>query len=172
MQEISLSYDVIVNYFGKETILNRYKYLHDKMKEYIDERKCEDVLCINENILQQTVLDYFTDVYRLKTFHKIGHINKIKIIAYEAYWLLRRKPLQIKGVLEDEKLVFANEGFITTFIAHEFLLPEETAPLSKEKEEAFLKYLQHINYHLKYRNVDKQCLEALLYSFEVGKFIA
>lgn len=172
MQETLLSYDVIVNYFGKETIADRYKYLYDKMKEYIKERNLQDSLLICEEILQQTIMDYFADVYRLKEFHKIEHINITKIVAYEVYWILRRKPIQVKGQSDNTKIVFANEGFATTFIAHEYLIPEETEPLNPDKEDAFLKYLQHINYHLKYRCVDKQCLEIMLYSFETGKYIA
>lgn len=172
MQETLLSYDAIVNYFGMETITDRYKYLYDKMQEYINTRNLQDDLTICTDILHQTVMDYFTDVYRLKEFHQIENINMTKIVAYEVYWILRRKPVQVKGQSNNPKIVFANEGFSTTFIAHEYLVPEETVPLGADKEEAFLKYLQHIYYHLKYRCVDKQCLEIMLYSFEIGKFIA
>lgn len=172
MQETQLSYDGVVSYFGKETISDRYRYLYDKMNEYISARKLEDSLAINKAVLQQAVMDYFTDVYRLKTFHKIENINMTKIVAYEVYWLLRRKPIHIQCEEAGSKQVFANEGFATTFIAHEFLIPEETEPLGAEKEEAFLKYLQHINYCFKYRNIDKQNLETILYSFETGKYIS
>lgn len=172
MQETLLSFDVIVNYFGKETIADRYKYLYGKMQEYIDERNLQGSLVIYENILHQVVMDYFADVYRLKEFHQIENINMTKIVAYEVYWILRRKPIQLQGQFVDAKMVFANEGFATTFIAHEYLVPEETDPLSPDKEDEFLKYLHHIYYHLKYRCIDKQCLEIMLYSFEIGKYIA
>ncbi len=172
MQETSLSYDVIVKYFGEETIADRYKYLYDKMQEYIDGRNLHDSLMICEDVLQQVIMDYFADVYRLKVFHQIVNINMTKIVAYEVYWILRRKPIQIQGQSANTKMVFANEGFATTFIAHEYLVPEETEPLNPEKEKKFLKYLRHIYYHLKYRCIDKQCLEIMLYSFETGKDIA
>ena len=172
MQETLLSYDIIVNYFGRETIADRYKYLYDKMQQYINDRNLQDSLMVCEDILQQTIMDYFADVYRLKEFHKIENINMTKIVAYEVYWILRRKPIQAKGQSANIKIVFANEGFSTTFIAHEYLVPEETEPLSSDKDDAFLRYLKHIYYHLKYRCVDKQCLEIMLYSFETGKYIA
>lgn len=172
MQQDMLSYDAIVSYFGEQTIGDRYKYLYDKMQEYINERGKQDVLYIHEDILHQVVIDYFADIYRLKEFHKITHVNIIKIVSYEVYWLLRRKPIQMKVVPMESKEVFANEGFLTTFIAHECLAPEETEPMNKEQEDAFFKYLKHIYYHLKYRNVDKQNLEIMLYSFETGRFIA
>lgn len=128
---------------------------------------------MQQNILSyDAIMDYYADIYRLKEFHKIEHINITKIVSYEVYWLLRRKPIQVKAMSIDSKVVFANEGFLTTFIAHECLVPEETQPMNKEKEEVFFKYLRHINYHLKYRNVDKQNLEIMLYSFETGRFIA
>ena len=172
MQEELLNYNEIIAYFTEETITERFKYLYDKMQEYINERNQQDCLMINEDILHQVLMDYFTDIYRLKKFHKIENINITKIVAYEVFWILRRKPLQIKKEISDVRLVFANEGFLTIFIAHELLIPEETEPLSADQEEKFLKYLKHINYHLKYRNVDKQCLEAMFYSFETGKIIA
>lgn len=172
MQDNTLSYEMIVNYFEKETIQDRYKYLYDKMQEYITERKQSESLVVNEDILHQVVMDYFTDIYRIKEFHKIEHINITKIVAYEVFWILRRKPLQIVDGHSDTRLVFANEGFLTTFIAHELLIPEETIPMNDRQEKAFLQYLQHINYHLKYRNVDKQCLETMLYSFSTGREMA
>lgn len=171
MQENSLSYNEMVDYFGESKITDRYKFLYDKMLEYVTVRNQKDRLFICEPVLQQAVMDYFVDMYRLKEFHKIDKATKIKILAYEAYWIIRRKPLQIRPGVEDGKLAFANEGFITTFLAHEFLIPEEAEPMSQEEEERFLKYLQHINYHLKYRNADKQSIEAMLYSYETGKMM-
>lgn len=171
MQENMLSYDAVVNYFGEEVITDRYKYLFDKMQQYIDARKQQDCLFVCEKILHQMVMDYFADVYRLKDFHKIENINMTKIVAYEVYWIVRRKPIQVRDNESVSPKMFANEGFATTFIAHEYLVPEEREPLRPEKEEAFFKYLRHVNYHLKYRCLDKQCLELMLYSFETGKYI-
>ena len=50
------------------------------------------------------MLDYFTDISRLKHFHQAKHINSLKVISYETYWLLRRKPIQI--------LVETKKGFL------------------------------------------------------------
>ncbi len=166
MQDTSLNYDEIVAHFGKDTITDRYEYLYDKMQDYINETKQSDVLYVNTNLLHQVVMDYFSDIYRLKSFHKIEHANITKIVAYEVFWILRRKPIQLK---ESGEAVFSNEGFLTVFVAHELLVPEETEPLNSQQEEIFLKFLAHFNYHLKYRNVDKQSIEAILFSFETAK---
>ena len=169
MQGSTLSYEAILNYFGETTVMNRYEYIYDKMKDYIHERNLESSLNINVNILQQAVMDYFADIYRLKEFHKIEHINKAKIAAYEVYWLCRRKPIQVNPGEQNQKLIFANEGFLTTFIAYECLLPNEVEPLSEKQSEEFLRFLRQVNYHLKYRNYDKQCLELMIYSFHTGR---
>ena len=94
MQKNVLSYNEILEYFSEETIGDRYRFLYDKLKAYIDDRNLSDRLIVNEHVLQQMLMDYFADIHRLKEFHKIEHTNKAKIIAYEVYWLLRRKPLQ------------------------------------------------------------------------------
>jgi hypothetical protein len=171
MEENTLSYSEVLNYFGETKITDRYKFLYDKMQEYIHVRGLEDKLYIQENILQQVVMDYFTDIYRLKEFHKLSRANITKIVSYESYWILRRKPLQVMQGEQEYKLVFANEGFVTTFLAHEFLIPKESEPMTKEEEEQFLAYLRHLNYHLKYRNIDKQDLEAMLFAYQTGRML-
>lgn len=173
MEETTLSYSEIVKHFGGDVIRDRYRYLHDKMQMYIKERSLSDCLSVNESILHQTVMDYFADVYRLKTFHKIQNINKAKIVAYEVYWLWRRKPIQLKVPLMDtddtkRNLVFVNEGFLTTLICSEFLMPKETEPLSTEAEDTFFTFLEHLHYYFKYRPVDKQNLELILCAFNAG----
>lgn len=173
MEETTLSYSEIVKYFGEDVIRDRYRFLYDKMQIYIKERSFSNCLEVNEPILQQMIMDYFADIHRLKTFHNIKNINKAKIVAYEAYWLLRRKPIQIKAPLSDmdgteQKLVFANEGFLTTFLSSEFLMPKVTDPLSPEAEESFFTFLDHLYYYFKYRPIDRQNLELVLYAFNVG----
>ncbi len=171
MRENCLSYSEIVNYFGNEEVAERYKFLYDKMAAYIRARELEEQLMIHEGVLQQAVMDFFVDIYRMKEFHKIDRADTTKIIAYESYWILRRKPLQACAGAMDAKLVFANEGFITTLIAHELLLGTGEEPLSQDEEENLLEFLRHLNYHLKYRSCDKQNLELMLYAYQTGRKI-
>lgn len=81
---------MVVRYFGEDVIKDRFKYMYDKMTEYINVRKLNATLVINTSILHQMIMNYFTDVYRLKEFHHIANINKTKINAYELYLLLRK----------------------------------------------------------------------------------
>lgn len=165
------SYDEILDHFGENTVSDRYKYIYEKMKKYLEERKLEKKVKINDKILQQAIMDYFADIYRLKKFHGIDRVNLNKINSYEIYWLLRRKVMQVIEETEKDNLVFINEGFLTVFIAHECLSPEGSAPRTKEQENALLNYLSHLFYCFKYRNIDKQWLETILYSIDLGKIL-
>ena len=44
MPEELLNYNEIIAYFTEETIMERFKYLYDKMQEYIIERGQQDCL--------------------------------------------------------------------------------------------------------------------------------
>lgn len=171
MRENWRSYTAITNYFGEKKVEDRYRFLYEKMNEYIKARELEDKLYINEGLLQQAVMDYFADAYRLKTFHELERMDTNKIIAYEAAWLIRRKPLVPKEDVKDSRLLFANEGFVTVLIAHEIMESFGNEPMDEEEEEHFLEFLEHLHYHLKYRAIDKQELEIMLLAFKTGKKI-
>ena len=158
---------MILEEFGDLKVKQRYEFLHEKIQSYIKAKKLEEQVYINTELLQQAVLDYFTDIYRLKKFHGIDKVNVTKIISYEVYWLLRRKPIQIKSNSAND-LKFVNENFLTVFLAHEFLF-SDTEVATDEGEKIFFDYLKHISYHLKYRTVEKQNIEIMLLSFETGK---
>ena len=55
--------------------------------------KLEEIAYIHEMALTHAIMDYFSDIQRLKDCQKIKHVNEIKIKAYETFWLLKRKPL-------------------------------------------------------------------------------
>ena len=56
----------ILEYFGEDKIKDRFKFIYDKFLTYIAERNLQDKIIINKNLLQQAVIDYFSDIYRLK----------------------------------------------------------------------------------------------------------
>jgi len=169
------NYKFLCDKFGEEKIKNRYVFLLSKMEKFINELKFKNVQ-INTTILNQVILDYFTDVYRTKELHGISKINKRKIIAYQSYWLLRRKPIVVLPTEQQEigeseyDDAFINERFVLSYLTQEFLLPSLTPPENMEVEELFRNYLKHLSYHLKYRYIDQQYLELILYSFSMGRF--
>lgn len=71
----------------------------------------EETAYIHHMALTYAVMDYFSDIQRLKDYQQIEHVNEIKIKAYETFWLLKRKPLQLIGQIEDDRLLYVN-GFI------------------------------------------------------------
>ena len=164
-----VDYEQILAAFGEEKVTSRYKFIHDKMLEYLNEKSLVKAVSIDKSLLKQAVMDYFTDIYRTKDFHEIDLANAYKIYGYLAYWLLRRKPLQIVPGNSDVSLAFINEGFVTILLAHELLLPDPVVPFSKKAEEVLEPFIDQLFYHLKYRPLDKQSLELMLFAYQTGR---
>ena len=161
-----VTYSMVLEHFGEEKINDRYNFVFSKLEQYIESKKLSDNVRIDKSLLQQVIRDYFTDIYRLKVFHNIVRVNITKIIAYEMYWFLKRKPLQI--INSDKDLPFVNENFATIFIAHEFLYKNNEF-MTDSGEDKLMAFLDHLSYHFKYRTVDKQNIELMLFAFETGK---
>ena len=93
-----LDNNFLIEEFGKLKIQERYCFVFELLDEFIKSSGFTDDLVISSPILNQVITDYFTDIYRLKAFHKdIKLVNEIKIYSYLAYWICRRKPIQIKN---------------------------------------------------------------------------
>lgn len=173
MDKISILYDDyldIVSEFGKDRIQERFQDLCVAYNKFIDERKINKSVRLNSFTLMHAVLDYFTDISRLKKFHQIKRTNSFKIIAYELSWLIRRKPLQI---LEDEKeeLVYINEKFILSYVMSYFTQLvgfDFYDKLEEKNRKAIDGYIDSFYYYLKYRNCNSQALEFALLSFGAG----
>ena len=98
--------------------------------------------------------------------------NEVKIKAYETFWLLKRRPLQLKAQLEDDKWLYINEKFLLARIASFILRDNINIPLTKEKKEAFTNFLDTLYYYLKFRKTDAQAIELMLLGFDAGRIIA
>lgn len=90
IENIYTNYQPLVEEFGEETITDRYSIIYTEMQEFFKSIRSNDKLSIDNVVLMHAILDYYSDVSRLKSFHKIKNINSIKSIAYESFWLLRR----------------------------------------------------------------------------------
>lgn len=173
MDKISTLYDNysdIINEFGKSKIQERFQDLYIAYNKFIEDKQVNNSVQLNSFTLMHAVLDYFTDISRLKRFHKIKRTNSFKIIAYELSWLVRRKPLQI---LEDDKeeLVYINEKFILSYIMSYFTQLvgfDFYDKLEENNKKAFDGYVNSLYYYLKYRNCSSQSLEFALLSFGAG----
>lgn len=170
IQEIYEDYSDIVSKIGLKKIEQRYMDLYQAYIEFVNVEEIGDKVKINKLMLMNAVMDYFTDISRLKDFHKIDKTNFYKNIAYEICWLLRRKPIQ---VMEDEepKLVYINEKFILSYTINFLTRGENNTKYDKlpeNRKKAFDGFIESFYYYLKFRNCNAQSLELALLSFEAG----
>lgn len=106
----SYDYSELLESFGKQKVEQRYTTLYEYIEAFIERSNYMNQVNIADSVLNQAVIDYFEDIRRLKEFHLIETVNSLKIHAYTAYWILRRKPLQIiKDDVKDVELAFVNE---------------------------------------------------------------
>lgn len=126
----------------------------------------------NDRILYHVLLDYYSDIQRLKDFHEIEHTKTDKNIAYLAYWILRRKPIQIDNLVEKDKDIFINERFVCYMIVYECLQQKqkksESLKLDRQSAEKYDKYIDLLLYFLKYREYSAQMIELLVETFKIG----
>ena len=165
-------YEKLIETVGINKIQNRYEYLYQLISEFIEkfsEFGHSGQLKINERILMHCVLEYFEDIEKVKTVHELEHTNSPKVVAYTAYWLLRRHPIQVVG--EDdpsETLVFANEKFVLTMIVSYLTYGSESKPLAGKNLDIYREFANSLYYYLKFRKLDAQSLEMLILSFRAG----
>ena len=152
IENIYTDYNGLVDEITEEAIKNRIKQFQAEMQAFIDSNN--------------------SDIQRLKSYQEIGHINEVKIKAYETFWLLKRRPLQLKAQLEDDKWLYINEKFLLARIASFILRDNINIPLTKEKKEAFTNFLDTLYYYLKFRKTDAQAIELMLLGFDAGRIIA
>ena len=110
------TYEYLVRKFGEETIKSRHKWISDTLIVWIEQHDYSQRVEVMSEQIDQILIDYFVDIDRLKDFSEIERTNTAKIYAYMAYWILRRKPLQVVTKDAAEDLVFVNENFVADFL--------------------------------------------------------
>lgn len=170
IENVYTNYDDIVMEFSQEVIQSRFEQINEEMKIFIKSLNLQDITQINEVVLMQSLLDYFSDVHRLKTYHKIKHINGIKIKAYETFWLLQRKPIQLTvSQMEDDRMIYVNEKFVLSRLASYLLGDDINVPIIEDKRKAFQNFLDTLYYYLKFRRCDPQAIELMILAFKAGQ---
>ena len=171
IKAVYTDYSDLIDVFGEDVIKARIQSfieLIDKFKERLGEEYANKIE-VNDKILQHCIMDYFSDIHRLKDFHEVEKVNTIKKVAYESAWFLRRKPIQ---VLSDDKnddvLVYINEKFILSYLLHEALKGKENDIISDTSLISYKSFVNSLFYHLKYRNCDAKVLELMLLAFKAG----
>ena len=165
------SYDELVSKVGEEVIESRIEQISNEMLEFLKVNDLEEVAYIHQMALTHALMDYFSDIQRLKEYQKIDHVNDIKIKAYETFWLLNRKPLQLKGQIEDDRMLYVNEKFLLSRLVS-FLLGENiNTPIVGDKSVAFKNFFNTLYYYLKFRRCDAQAIELMLLAFKAGELM-
>ncbi len=164
-----MDYNGLLNSVGIEKIEGRIKQIYQEMTDFLNEYDLNSVAYIHEILLYHAVMDYFSDVQRLKDFQEIEHINGIKIKAYETSWLLKRKPIQLLKQEENDINVFINEKFLLVRLASYLLEDDIYLPITDNEGKAFQNFLDTILYYLKFRQCDPQALEIMILGFMAGK---
>lgn len=163
-------YEEIIEHFGKEKVMKRYNALEERINTFIERSGFKENVTVSYSLLNQAVIDYFVDIDRLKDFHHIDKTNYIKVHAYSAYWLLRRKPIQIvKDNDEDVELAFINENFVTSYLM-QFLRGEDRGVIIKKEDRLnYDEFVSNLKYVLRYRMITAQMIETILESYNAGR---
>lgn len=162
------SYGYLLKTFSSEKIEQRYDFLKSLMMAYIDREKLEDQVFIERHLLEHVLLDYFADIQRLKEFHNIGKINADKITAYSIYWILRRKPLQVKNNT-DTDVSFVNERFVVSYLQSVLFDEDQTILISPQRKLDHDNFFRTFLYAAKYREMTPQMMELMIIAYRAGR---
>lgn len=176
MEKNRYSYHELLEIFTEDKIKERFFFLKNKANAFLETAGYAGSVQCSDRILMHVVVDYFSDIARLKNFHNIEHTNKDKITAYLLHWILRRKPLQfIDFDIESEKDIFVNERFALSILINECIFDEfkenEVPVLAEEDMKKFDTYIELVQYYFQYRECNAQVIELLIASFRMGRLI-
>lgn len=164
------NYIDIVARVGVDEIRSLYSQQYNEVLEFLERfDRTGEKLFVNERTLMHAVLEYFSDIEKVKSAHNLQHANSIKVKSYLYYWFLRRKPIQIQTIApEDDDLVFINEKFVVSEVMSFLTLGSETKALVDEDIDIYEAFANTFYYYLKFRQVEPQSLEMIMLSFHLG----
>ena len=165
IKAIYIKYDDLVKEFTIEKLEERFVTLLTASTEFINKMGYAESVKVEEITLLCTILDYYSDISRLKAFHNITHVHETKVISYEAYWLLKRKPFQVLN--NDINVLYINEKFVLSRIIHCICQDNNESVLTLNNEKLSF-FTDTLFYFLKYRSLDAQTIELLILSFNAG----
>jgi len=147
-------------------IARRYRKTLEAIHQFINAKGIAQSIYVDGKILKTAVFDYFVDIAKVKEFHAIDKVNFEKIYGYTAYWLLKRKPIQVVKPFDGSE--FINELFVTAYIVSNVLAEKQLDGNKCAKNAAFNKFQNLLFYNLKYRPITQQSLELMIEAFFCG----
>lgn len=172
IENVYTNYDQLLKEFGEEKIRFRFQQILEEMNAFLVETDLREKTRVDELLLMHAVLDYFSDISRLKNYQEIDRVNEIKIKAYETFWLLQRKPIQFLVELENDTMLYINEKFILARLFSYLLKNDMTKPLLFEKNKALKNFLDTFYYFMKFRRCDAQAIELMILAYNAGRLMA
>ncbi len=163
-------YDYLLEEFEEKKIEERFESLYEYLCDFVEENTLEGKVYVSIELLEQVVVDYFVDVYRLKKFHHIEKINDNKIHAYTAYWLANEKVLQIVPSDScDKRLTAVNEWMVTSYLVS-YLFGEDgkSTVINEKNSKTIQEFKENLQYSLRYRQYTPYMLETVLIAFSAG----
>ena len=160
----------LINKFGLEEFKSRFNEIMNSAEAFIKNAGFENTVYCNERVLSQMVLDYYSDIDRLKEFHDIERVRTEKIFAYTISWLIRRKPLQFINNFEEEKDIFINERFAAYLLLNECMCSGDML-VPPDYQKNLDEYIELLLYHFKYRECNPQTIELAISSFKLGTYV-
>ena len=148
---------MLLETFSKDEIINRGEALFNFAEDFLNKRGLTDKVHLSEETLAYCLIDMLVDIARLRYFHDISNISKIKFNAYAASWWLRRKPFQR---IDQSADLWVNERFALTLLL--YALDNRLTDTTVYSEEKAMLAAKQAFYHLKYRNTNPQTLELFL----------
>ena len=154
------------NGYNDGDIAIRFRDLLKYLQKFITAKKAAQSIKIDMDLLKKAVIDYFVDTVRIKEFHNIPYTRTEKIYSYTAYWLLKRKPIQVTREFNGSP--FINETFVTAYLLNAIFTEKNIAYEKCVNKDNLHEFLVLLNYNLKYRQVSQQSLELMIKAFYSG----
>jgi hypothetical protein len=176
MTESAANYNDLVTAWGVEKIRTRFVLIFSAAEAFLDrhalsDQRLKEYFFISELAITEAVLDYFSDIMRLKLFHQIDKVEPEKVAAYTAYWVWRRKPLQLIGQPGDDilkKFPFVrhfNESFAVALMIS--MVFNTAKIIHHDGWSRYNRFSYLLNYFFSYRAVNPQAFELILYALAV-----
>jgi hypothetical protein len=147
----------------KRKIEARVDLLRHEFADYVESIQVDPAfVTLPVDILFDVVRNYYLDLERMKHFHRIHNANRIKIAAYQTYWIARIKPIQVLQIDDKnpQRYILINEYFaINTLISQLYDNGKLTSTEIKSWNSFFLDQLA---YHLHVRLLDARSLDLAL----------
>ncbi len=163
-------YIALAKEVGEENLAQYFEELEKTANTFIEAAGFQDIVFCSKRILMQAVLDYYSDIKRLKEFHEISKVRTEKIFAYTIAWIIRRKPLQYRLDSAEEKDIFVNERFAVYLLLNECMDCGEINVEPRHKNELD-DYIDLLLYYFKYRECNPKVIELAISSFKMGTLV-